>query len=114
MPFLPSLDRRFLKNRRMQKPQMPRIMRRMRTKIATTPHVGMPDLSAKIPTPFSPILVIFDIVEAVDVFGASVPSSEMKSYKYHYLVSQLIIIISPLYKRGLLQNYRSLKMSIST
>lgn len=41
MPFLPSLPRRFRKNRRTQKNSTPHITIIIRMKIATTPHFGI-------------------------------------------------------------------------
>lgn len=86
MPFLPSLERRFLKNLRTQKPQMPRIMRAIRMKMATTPHAGMPVLPPIASATSSALSFIFT---AVDSVGSSVDSSPSVISNYYLIFPSL-------------------------
>lgn len=76
MPFLPSLERLLRKHRLMQKPQMPRIMRAIKMKIATTPHVGMPVLPPIKSAASSDLSLTLFIIDSV---GSGVDSSSAKN-----------------------------------
>lgn len=82
MPFLPSLDRLFRKHRLMQKPQIPRIIRAIKMKMATTPHAGMPVLLPMKPAASNDLSVIFLMVDSVGAAEAVSSSAVKQKFKF--------------------------------